>query len=237
MSNWINSDGGDNISRSSSISSIGIIGGAFSPERDPLLEEKYHHWIEEYANIIQPCSHTIEETEQYFLQLCEAIPMDLDDKRMKSYQYSVVLNYQLQDRISEFPLDMNEEAIEKWNKVQSDIHRELKKTLPEHYGIEASGYYLPQTERNLYLYEEFRSEIKRIAKNNADLIEHTYCKDICIFFERITEDIQCSNCGRSLINRLFAFRGVREEDIKLRNARFQGYLSSMRELGNISGFI
>ena len=238
MSIWQNPDGSDNISsrRNSSISSIGIIGGTFSPKRDPLLEEKYHNWIEEFANIIQPCSHTIEETEQYFLQQCEAVPMDYDDKRMRSYQYSVVMNYKLQDRLSEFPFDMNNEAIEKWNRVQSDIRRELMNTLPEQYGIKTSGYYLPQTERNLYLYEEFRSEIERISKHNEDLIMHTYCNEICLFFERTTGDIQCSNGGRSLINRLFVFRGVSEEDIKLRNVRFQGYLSSMREMGYIPDF-
>jgi hypothetical protein len=65
---------------------------------------------------------------------------------------------------------------------------------------------------------------------------HTYCNNTCFFFERTTGDIRCSNRGRSLINRLFVFRGVGEEDIKLRNVRFQGYLSAMRELGNISGF-
>jgi hypothetical protein len=238
MSIWQNTDGSNNISRrsNSSISSIGIIGGTFSPKRDPLLEEKYHNWIEEFANIIQPCSHTMEETEQYFLQQCEAVPMDKGDNRMKGYQYSVVMNYKIQDRISELPLDMNIESIEKWNMVQSDIRRELMNTLPEHYGIKTSGYYLPQTERNLYLYEEFRSEIERITKHKEDIIMHTYCNDMCFFFERTTGDIQCSNGGRSLINRLLAYRGVSEEDIELRNVRFQGYLSSMRELGNISVF-
>ena len=238
MSIWKNKDSSDNNSRhrNSSISSIGIIGSTFSPKSDPLLEEKYHNWIEEYANIIQSCTHTIEETEQYFLQQCEAIPMDKDDKRMKSYQYTVVVNNKLRDRISEIPLDMSNEEIKKWIRVQSDIHRELKNTLPEQYGIKASGYYLPQTERNLYLYEEFRSEIERIAKHKEDLIMHTYCNDICFFFERSSGDIQCSNGGRSLINRLIVFGGVSEEDIKLRNARFHGYLSSMRELGNIPGF-
>jgi hypothetical protein len=231
-----NTDGSFNVNNRNEVSSIGITGGSFHIKRDPILEEKYHNWVEEYANIIQPCSHTIEETEQFFLQQCEAIPMDKDDRRMKSYQYSVVMNYfkdKLYNKISDFPLDMNDEAIEKWDKGQSDIYRQIMNNPPEQYGIKISGYYLPQTERNLYLYEEFKDEIKKITKNKEDFNMHTYWQDICFFFEVITEDIQCTNGGRSLINELFVFRGVREEDIKLRNAHFQGYLSSMRELGNL----
>ncbi len=239
MSIWKNSDGRDNNSKGNnhSISSIGIIEGTFSPKRDPLLEEKYCNWIEENANKIQPCTHSMEETEQYFLQQCEAISMDKDDKRMKSYQYSIVMNYKLQERLSEFPDNMNNEAIEKWNSLNSDMRRKIRNTLPEHYGIKISGYYLPHTERNLYLYEEFRSEIEKITKDNEDLMKHTYCNDMCLYFERTTGDIQCSNGGRSLMNRLYVFRGVSEEDIKLRNVRFQKYLSSMRELGNICSHI
>lgn len=238
MSIWQNTDLSDNISRSSkrSISSFGIIGGAFSPNRDLLLEEKYHNWIEEFAQIIQPCSHTMEETEQYFLQQCEAVLMDKDDNRMKSYQYTLVMNYKLQDRLSEFPLDMNDEAIEKWEKVQSDIRREVINTLPEHDVMKTSGYYLPQTEPNLYLYEEFKKDIEKIGFPSEVKREPIYWQDICFFFERTRGNIQCSNGGRSLINKLIVFRGVSEEDIKLRNTRFHGYLSSMRELGNISGF-
>jgi hypothetical protein len=238
MSIWHNTNGSDDIirSRKNSISSIGIIGGSFYIKRDPVIEKKYRNWVEECANIMQPCSHSIEETKKYFLQQCEAVPIDSDDKRMISYQYSVVINYKLKNRLSEFSLDMNDEALDKWAKEQSDIRREIMNTMPEHYGLKTTGYYLPKTERNLYLYEEFRDEIKRLTKQKEDIDMHTFSQDMCFFFEETTEDIQCHNGGRSFMNKLFVFRGVSEEDIKLRNARFQGYLSSMRELGNIPDF-
>jgi len=231
-----NRDGSFIKSSRNDAASIGRIGGTFSPKRNQAIEEKYCKWVEECAISIKPCSHTIEESEQYFLQQCEAVPMDKNDNRMKSYQYSVVLNYKLNNRLSGFPIDISDEAIEKWDKVQGDIRREIMNTLPEHYEIKTSGFYLPQTERNLYLYVEFKDEIKKITKCKEDFNTHTYCQDICFFFDKTTEDIQCNNGGRSLINKLFVFRGVREEDIKLRNARFQGYLSSMRELGNLPDY-
>ncbi len=74
---------------------------------------------------------------------------------------------------------------------------------------------------------------KRITKDKEDINMNTFCKDICIFFEETTEDIQCNNGGRSLLNKLIAFRGVSDEDIQLRNTRFQGYLASMQELRNL----
>lgn len=220
---------------SKSASAIGIIGGSFSAKKNPILEEKYHKWIEEFANTMKPCVHTIEETEQYFLQQCEAVPLDKDDNRMKSYQYSVVMNYKLRNRLTEFSLDMNDGKFE-IDKELCDKRREIMNAMPGHYGIKTTGYYLPKTERNLYLYEESINEIKRITKQNDDINMHTFCMDTCFFFEKTTKDIQCNNGGRGLINKLVVYRGVSEEDIKLRNARFQGYLSSMRELGNIPGF-
>lgn len=233
-----NSDESSNNNRdcNNSISSIGIIRGVFRPDKDPFLEEKYHHWIEESAKMIQPYSHTIAETEQYFLQQCDAIPMDNGDNRMKSYQYSVIMKHKLKNRLSDFSLDINDETMEKWDREQYDIRREIMNTLPEHYGIKAAGYYLPKTERNLYLYDEFTEDIKRITKSKEDINLNTFCKDICFFFEETTEDIQCNNGGRSLLNKLIVYRGVSDEDIQMRNARFQGYLASMQELGNLPDF-
>jgi hypothetical protein len=234
-----NKDGSLNNSNSGGIVSIGIIGGSFRPKRDPELEEKYRNWVEECAKSIKACPHSIEETEQFFLKQCEAVPMSKDDHRMKSYQYSVVMNY-LKDKldytISDFPFDGKDEEIEKWDREQGNIRGEIMKHPPEYYGIKMSGYYLPQTERNSYLYEEVKEDMEKVIKQKKDIDVRKFFQDICFFFEETTADIQCNNGGRSLINKLFVFRGVREEDIKARNARFHGYLSSLRRLGYLPDF-
>lgn len=67
--------------------SIGIIGGVFQAPNNLLLKEKYHNWVEGCANIIRPCSHTIAETIDFFLQQCDAIPVKEDDHRIKGYGY------------------------------------------------------------------------------------------------------------------------------------------------------
>jgi len=218
------------------VASIGRIEATFTPIRNKEIEEKYSRWVEECANTTKPCSHTIQETEEYFLQQCEAVSLDENDIRMKSYQYSVLMHYKFNSRLSGFPIDTNDEVIANWEKEQRDIRREIMNTLPEHYGIKTSGYYLPQIECNLYLYKEFKEETKERTKRIEDINTRTYWQDICFFFEETTEDIHCDNGGESLINKLYVFRGVREEDIKLKNARFQGYLYSLRELGNLPDF-
>lgn len=233
---------------------IGMVNGSVRFSSDPALEEKYHNWVEECAKSVKACSHSIEETEKFFLRQCEAIPINQDDYRMKSYQYSVVLNYyrdKLNHKLSDFPLDMKDEEIEKWDRELEDIRREIMDTSTEYYGIKISGYYLPQSERNLYLYEEAKEEIQKMEKQRIikqriidqgtinqeeDVNIHRFLQDICFFFEKTTEDIQCNNGGRSLIHKIAVFRGVKEEDIRTRNSRFCGYLFSMCELGYLPDF-
>lgn len=242
MSFRLNNDGDFTVNDDNEIISIGRIGGTFIPEKNPVSEEKYRNWVEECANIIKPCSHTIQETEQFFLQHCEALPIPKDDYRMKRFQYSVVkiLKYRLENKISDVSINMSDEAILKFHKDLQEAKMEVMNNSPEYYGIHLSGYYLPRTKRNSSIYEETNIEIKElmIKYNSVKMSTNNHVQEQCIyvFFEKTTEHIECNGSGRSLSNKLIAFKGVNEEDIRLRNTRFFEYIHSMREPGYLTDF-
>jgi len=199
-------------------------------------ETKYHNWVEACAKTIKACSHTMDESVEFFLTKCEAIPLNMNEPRMKNYKYSVVMNY-LQDKLdhkpSDYPFDSSDEVKAHWSQEQGNIRKFIMDNTPEYFGIHLCGYYLPQSEHNAFLYEEFKIEMEKLIKPSEGCDATTIWQDICFYFETTTEDIQCENGGRSLYNQLTVFRGVSEEDIELRNARFIVYLNSMRELGNL----
>jgi len=208
----------------------------FKPDVNNEQITEYHNRVEAYAKTMKACSHTIDDTMGFFLTQCEAIPLDMNDPRMKGYKYSVVMNY-LQDKLnyepSDYPFDSSDEVKERWSKEQGRIRQFIMDNTPEYFGIHPCGYYLPRSERNAYLYEEFKREIEQLINPRVGRDATTIWQDICFYFETTTGDIQCENGGRSLYNQLTVFRGVVREDIELRNARFQGYLNSMREMGDL----
>lgn len=211
----------------------------FTPDKNKELEERYHNWIEECAKTIKACSQTMEETEQFFLQQCDALPIDKEDDHMKSFQYSIVMSY-FQDRqkqgLFEVSNDMTDEEIEKKHKQRSELKREICNNSPEYYGIQMSGYYLPHTERNLFLYEEVIQEMKEMSIYYKGVNMNKEVQSIFFFFEKTTGHIECRGGGRSLINKLLLFKGVNEEDIRLCNNRFLGYINSMREWGYLPDY-
>ena len=206
---------------------------------DNELEEKYQNWIEECAQTIKACSHTMEETEQFFLQQCDTLPIDKEDYHMKNFRRSVVMTH-FQDMLKykqiEFSKDMTDEEIKKYFKQQRETGRDIKNYSPEHFGIQMSGYYLPHTECNLNLYEEIIQDMQEMVNYHKDINMEKAEQSIYFYFEKTTGHIECNGGGRSLINKIIVFRGVGEEDIKLRNICFQRYLGSMRELGYLPDF-
>jgi hypothetical protein len=211
----------------------------FIPNKDNELEERYHNWVEECAKTIKANSHTMEETEQFFLHQCDALPIDKEDYRIKNFQSCVIMNYfqhLLKNKQTEASFDMTDEQVHKYLKEQREIFREAQSYSQEYFGIQISGYYLPHTERNLYLYEEVIQDIQDKANYHEDINIPKKELSIYFFFDKKTGHMECNGGGRSLINKIIVFRGVGEEDINLRNNRFQGYLSPMHELGYIPGF-
>ncbi|WMJ86017.1 hypothetical protein [Anaerocolumna sp. MB42-C2] len=234
-----NKNGTITIKAEGEVTVISRIGGTFSPKRHPGLDMKYQNWIEACAHTIKACSHTLEETEQFFLQQCEALPMDKDDRRIKQFQYSVVMNDFINKPEYKSPEGIfakTDEEIEKWHREHSEMQREIMGYSQEHYGLHITGYYLPHTERNLSSYEEAENELKKYKKHPKTNKAHSYEQDICVFFERTTGYMECKGGGRNLFDQIIVYRGVEEEDIRLRNNRFLGYIASMREQGYLPDF-
>lgn len=202
-------------------------------------QEDFHQWTAQCAKLVTPNSHTIQETEQYFLEQCDAVPMDEDDRRMKYFQLNVVMNHckdQLMHQASEFSFDMTDQEIEKWHEDENAMRMEAKNSSPAHFGLIIRGYYLPQTERNKTFYEESAAELQELFKRSPTSPDQSEKKDICIFFEETTGQFGCNEASRSTIQQLMVFKGVDEEDIQKRSPRFLGYINVLREMGKLPGY-
>jgi hypothetical protein len=205
-------------------------------------EERYRQWVEECAKQVTPGTHTLKETEQHFLQLCDALSLSADDRRVKDFKYSVIMNHckdKLRYKPTEFSFHMTDEEKEKWHKEDIALREELMNSSHEEFGLNIRGYYLPHTERNEIFYEEAYLEsqewMKRSNRNlNPNQVEMS---DIYFFFEESTGNWQARGGGRILMHRLTVFKGVSKEDIEKRNQRFLGYISTLREMGKLPDFM
>jgi len=56
-------------------------------------KENFNLWVEDCVKLVEACSHTLKETEQYLLGKCETLPIALDDVGMKYFKLNVILNY------------------------------------------------------------------------------------------------------------------------------------------------
>lgn len=229
-----NKDGSVTIKHSKGTATIGIIGGVSDKKR----EEKFEKWVEECTKLVIPCGHTYKETEQYFLELCDAVKLDINDMRMKSFKLNVILNHfkdKLKHQASQFSFDMTDEEIEKWHKEEEDMRDEAMNSSPEDFGLNMSGYYLPHTERNEVFYKEAYLEFQKRMKDYNPRPKQIEMQDICFFFEETTGQFQCSGGGKTLMQQLIVFSGIREEDIVKRTPRFLEYISTLREMGSLPG--
>ncbi|WP_040214475.1 hypothetical protein [Clostridium polynesiense] len=205
-------------------------------ESNDKQEERFRLWVEDCAKLVTACPHTIKETEQYFLDNCDAVLIEAKDRRMKSFQSNVIMNYckdKLEHQAPEFSFDMSDEEMEKWRKEENSMRQEAMNSSPEQFGLNIRGYCLPHTERNLIFYEEAYQEAQKSMKHSNNKLKQIEMQDICFFFEETTGHCQSSGGGRSLMNQLIAFMGVGEEDIKKRSARFLGYISALSEMGDL----
>lgn len=230
-----NKDGSISIKNNNGVTVIGKVVGVSDDKR----QEKFQHWVEECAKLVTACAHTTKETEQYFLEQCDALPLAADDTRMKSFQLNVVMNHckdKLEHQASEFSFDMTDEEIEKWSIKDNAMREEAMNSPPEYFGLIMRGYYLPHTVRNEVIYEQDCLEAKERMKHIHHGIKQAEMQDICFFFEETTEHCQSSG-GNNLMQQLIVFRGVSEEDIEERNPRFLGYISTLRDMRNLPDFI
>ena len=207
---------------------------------DDKRKEKFQQWVEDCAKLVTACGHTHKETEQYFLDQCDALPLAPNDRRMKRFQLNVIMNHckdKLKHPMSEFSFDMTDEEIEKWHKEENTMCEKAMNSSPEHFGLNMSGYYLPHTERNSAFYEQSYLEAQNWMKHTNSDSQQIEMQDICFFFEETTEHCQSSGGGNNLMQQMMIFRGVREEDIEKRTPRFLGYISALHDIGNLLDFI
>lgn len=228
-----NKDGSISIKSKNGVTAIGRIVAA----SDEKHEENFRKWVEECAALVTPGTHTFDETEKFFLEKCDALPIESNDRRMRSFKINVIMNHcreKLIYQTQEFSFDMTDDEIEKWNRDQNAMHEEAMNSTPERFGLSMRGYYLPHTEGNEVFYNEAYIEInKHVENHNHKQFE---MQDICFFFEETTEHIQTSGGGNSLMQQLIIFRGISEEDIINRSPRFLGYISTLRDIGNLPDF-
>lgn len=217
---------------------------------DDKHEEKFKRWVDDCAKMVTACAYTFKETEQYFLEHCDALPLALDDTRMKNFQYNMIVNHfedKLEHQPSKFSFDMTDEEIGKWQKEQNAMRQEVLDSPAERFGLTMRGYYLPRTERNSIFYEQVREKqeewTRLAAQKRSKHIEHDPIQaaqivqqDICFFFEETTEHCQSTGGGENLMQQLIIFRGVTEDDIEKRSPRFLLYICTLRDLGKLPGF-
>lgn len=207
---------------------------------DDKREEKFKQWVEDCAKLVTSCTHTFKETEQYFLEQCDALPLTSNDRRTKSFQLNVIMNHckeKLEHKASEFSFDMTDEEIEKWNNEENAMREEAMNSSPEHFGLIMRGYYLPHTKRNEVLYENAYLEAQKCMKHTNQNTKQFEMQDIYFFFEETTEHCQASGGGNELMQQLIVFRGVSEEDIEKRTPRFLGYISTLRDMGSLPNLV
>lgn len=227
-----NKDGSISIKSNGGLTVISKIIG----EANDKQEEKFRLWVENCVKLVTASPHTLKETEEYFLKTCDAVLIDSKDKRMKSFQCNVIMNYckdKLEHQAPEFSLEMTDEEMEKWCKEENAMRQEAMDSSPEQFGLNIHGYCLPHTERNSIFYEEAFHDTQKSMKHSNNKLKQIEMQDICFFFEETTGHCQSCGGGRSLMNQLIAFMGVGEEDIKKRSSRFLGYIGALSEMGDL----
>ena len=228
-------DGSITIRDESGMVTVGKIGAVFTPDVNPKQEAKREAWVEKCAQIINPQPHTISEVEEYFLQQCEAIPLNSEDSRMRNFYINVVMNCCLKDRkkLDQVSLEMSNEEFEGWHRRQKELSKEVSNSSPEDYGLIMKGYYLPKTLRNQQIYEEKDPGWEELPEEHR--IKHIEDnEEICFYFEETTGYISLNGSGIGLYNRLIAYKGITREDINLRNSNFKMYICIMHDLGYLT---
>lgn len=230
-----NEDGSFTIKSNNDVTRIGKIVITW----DDKYEGKFQEWVEGCTTLVNVCAHTLKETEQYFLEHCDAVLIDPNDRRMKNFKLNVIMNYYIDKLVpkpSEFSFDMTDEEIEIWHKEQSAIRDQVMNYSPEHFGLNMRGYFLPHNESNKGFYEQAYLSSQKSMKHTNSITKQIDVQDICFFFEETTELFQANGDGDSLIKQLIVFRGITEDDIQKRNPRFLGYITTLREMGMLPDF-
>ena len=221
-------------------SSITLINSRVVKLTDDKWEEKFQQALQEYAKLVTACAHTFKETEQYFLEKCDALPLTSNDRRMKNFQLNVIMSHfkdKLGHKASEFSVDMSDEEIEKWDKEESSMRQEAENSSPQQFGLNINGYYLPHTKCNEVFYEQDYQVVQEFMKLTNQDAKKIKMEDICFFFEETTGDYLFSCGGCSLMYQVIIFMGISDDDIEKHTSRFLGYITAMIKMGYLPDLI
>lgn len=205
---------------------------------DDSFKQKYEQWIEDCARLVTAGTHTFEETEKYFLEQCDTLPVSSDNIHLKSYKYSLIMNYfkdKLEYQAADFSFEMTDKEMEKWHRENSAMQEEVRNSPPERFGLNLKGYLLPNTERNRSFYKEASMQAQKHIQH-SEAKQQVDMPNIYFFFEDTTENIEASGGGASLMNQLIIFRGISQDDINKRTPKFLSYINSLREVGKLADF-
>lgn len=230
-----NKDGSITIKSKNAVINIGSVIVMTDHQR----EEKYRKWVKASAESVRACPHTFKETVQYFMQICDALPVPEKDSRRRSFQINVILNFfkdKLQNRPAQFSFEMTDEEMEKWHQTNHAMHEEIRNSSPEQFGLTIHGYYLPFTDGNAVYYKQ-ASNLEACEAAYTDVCSgQNEAEEISFFFEEATEYWQCYGGGSGLMNQLIIFRGVNASDIENCSPRFLEYINALREMGRLPGY-
>jgi len=221
-------------------SSITIIKSNVVKLTDNKWEEKFQQAVQEYAKLVTACTHTFKETEQYFLEQCDALPLTPNDMRMKNFQLNVNMSHfkdNLEYNAPGFSFAITDEEIEKWDKEESAMREEAENSSPQQFGLNINGYYLPHTKRNEVFYEQEYQEVQEFMKLTNQDAKKIKMQDICFYFEETTGDYLFSCGGCSLMYQVIIFMGISEDDIEKHTQRFLGYINAMLKMGYLPDLI
>ena len=87
-----------------------------------LGDEACVEWARECAKTVQPCLRSFAETEAYLSQLCEAVPLSPNDRRLRGFKLNVILNHfadRLQHHPPEFSPELTDEELEAWHREET----------------------------------------------------------------------------------------------------------------------
>jgi hypothetical protein len=204
---------------------------------DAKTDERINLALKEYAKLANPSTypHVFKEIEQYFLELCDVIPITLNDNDMSLFK-AVVIGRHFECKENKAPnfSDHTYEEIVKWHKEKNDLFNAALFASPKQYGLKLHGYRLPYTNRNEAFYDEAYPDL---MKDTDQIVKRAKINDICFFFEETTEEYYFTCAGCSLMYKVIIFIGISEDDIKKHNQRFVTYINAMVQMGYLPDLI
>ncbi|MCI8650139.1 MAG: hypothetical protein HFG20_08490 [Anaerotruncus sp.] len=199
--------------------------------------QDYACWLACCAELVQPCAHTISEVEEYLHTLCDLRRLPPEDVHLCNFKAQRIISKfgeQLTHRPPEFSPEMTDAQLEAWEQETFAQRQEAMQIPPERFGLIIWGYALPKTTRNAPFYadvlQQYRNNCQRFGRetHEAQLV----IPEPLVFFEG-EENISVNGGGDLLIQQIYRYYGISEQDIIQRSPRFQIYCDCLRKAGEL----